>query len=47
MFRSGIIAGGCHYGDSPRLGGVYKNPNFTPGAIVGYAPVYPGVNTNV
>ena len=25
----------------------YKNPNFTPGEIVGYAPVYPGVNTNV
>jgi len=25
----------------------YKDPNFTPGEIVGYAPVYPGVNTNV
>jgi hypothetical protein len=25
----------------------YRNPNFTPGEIVGYAPVYPGVNTNV
>ena len=25
----------------------YKNPNLTPGEIVGFAPVYPGVNTNV
>ena len=25
----------------------YRNPNFTPGEIVGYAPVYSGVNTNV
>ena len=26
---------------------VYKNPNFTTGDIVGYAPVRQGVNTNV
>jgi hypothetical protein len=26
---------------------VYKSPNFTPGQIVGYAPVYQGVNTGV
>ncbi len=26
---------------------VYKNPNFTNGEIVGYAPVHQGVNTNV
>jgi hypothetical protein len=26
---------------------VYKNPNFTSGGIVGYAPVHQGVNTNV
>ena len=26
---------------------VYKNPNFTAGEIVGYAPVHKGVNTNV
>jgi hypothetical protein len=25
----------------------YRNPNLAPGEIVGYAPVYPGVNTNV
>lgn len=25
----------------------YRNPNFTPAEIVGYAPVYSGVNTNV
>jgi hypothetical protein len=25
----------------------YKDPNFTPGEIVGYAPVYSGVNRNV
>jgi hypothetical protein len=26
---------------------VYKSPNFTPGEIVGYAPVHQGVNTDV
>jgi hypothetical protein len=26
---------------------VYKNPNFTSGDIVGYAPVHQGVNDNV
>ena len=26
---------------------IYKNPNFTTGMIVGYAPVHQGVNTNV
>lgn len=25
----------------------YRNPNFTPGEIIGFAPVYPGTNTNV
>ena len=26
---------------------VYKNPNFTNGEIVGYAPVHQGANSNV
>ena len=26
---------------------IYKNPNFTSGEIVGYAPVHQGTNTNV
>jgi hypothetical protein len=45
--RSGIILADAITATRPGWVVFYKNPNFTPGAIVGYAPVYPGVNTNV
>jgi hypothetical protein len=46
-FRSGLILVEAITTTRPGWVVFYKNPNFTPGEIVGYAPVYPGVNTNV
>jgi hypothetical protein len=45
--RSGMILVDAITTTEPGWVVFYKNPNFTPGEIVGYAPVYPGVNTNV
>lgn len=45
--RSGVILVDVITTTEPGWVVFYKDPNFTPGEIVGYAPVYPGVNTNV
>lgn len=45
--RSGVILVDAITTTEPGWVVFYKNPNFTPGEIIGYAPVYPGVNTNV
>jgi hypothetical protein len=44
---SGIILVDAITATEPGWVVFYKNPNFTPGEIVGFAPVYSGVNTNV
>lgn len=45
--RSGVILAEAITTTQPGWVVFYKNSNLTPGEIVGYAPVYPGVNTNV
>ncbi len=45
--RSGVILVDAVTTTEPGWVVFYKNANFTPGEIVGFAPVYPGVNTNV
>lgn len=45
--RSGMILADAITTTEPGWVVFYKDPNFTPGEIVGYAPVYPGVNTSV
>jgi hypothetical protein len=45
--RSGVILVEAITATKPGWVVFYKNPNLTPGEIVGYAPVYPGVNRNV
>ena len=45
--RSGVILVDAVTTTEPGWVVFYKNPNLTPGEIVGYAPVYPGVNANV
>ncbi|CAG0936733.1 hypothetical protein TFLX_05621 [Thermoflexales bacterium] len=45
--RSGFILVDAITTTQPGWVVFYKNPNFTPGEIVGFAPVYSGVNTNV
>lgn len=45
--RSGAILAEAITATRPGWVVFYRNANFTPGEIVGYAPVYPGVNTNV
>jgi hypothetical protein len=45
--RSGLVVVDAITTTEPGWVVFYRNPNLTPGEIVGYAPVYPGVNTNV